>query len=36
LGAKFSGIYVVTKSTHVIGASGYLTTFEACKEVLNA
>lgn len=36
LGAKFSGIYIVTKTTHTIGATGYVTTFEAYKEILNA
>lgn len=36
LGAKFSGIYEVTKSTHTIGASGYTTSFDARKEIFDA
>jgi hypothetical protein len=36
LGAKFSGVYEVTKSTHSIGASGYSTTFNARKEIFDA
>lgn len=34
VGARFSGIYEVTKSTHAIGASGYSTTFDVRKEVM--
>ena len=33
VGARFSGIYEVTKTTHAIGASGYTTSFEARKEI---
>ena len=36
LGAKFSGIYEVTKSTHTISASGYTTAFEVRREILDA
>ncbi len=36
LGAKFSGVYEVIKSTHTIGASGYSTTFDARKEIFDA
>jgi len=32
LGERFSGNYFVTQTTHVIGASGYRTTFEARRE----
>jgi phage protein D len=35
VGARFGGIYEVTKSTHAIGASGYTTSFEARKEIFN-
>ncbi|MEL7211165.1 MAG: hypothetical protein AAGK92_00805 [Pseudomonadota bacterium] len=34
LGARFSGVYRITKSTHALGGSGYLTNFSARKEVL--
>ncbi len=34
LGAKFSGVYEVTRSTHTIGRAGYTTSFDARKEVL--
>lgn len=35
LGAKFSGLYQITKSTHSIGASGYTTSFDARKEIFD-
>lgn len=34
LGARFSGTYRITQSTHTLGGSGYLTNFSARKEVL--
>jgi phage protein D len=33
LGARFSGTYFVTSSTHTLGDSGYTTRFEARREV---
>ncbi len=34
LGARFNGTYRLTQTTHAIGGSGYTTTFQARKEVL--
>ncbi|MGD9749804.1 MAG: phage late control D family protein [Acidimicrobiia bacterium] len=34
LGARFSGLWRITKTTHTLGASGYTTKFSARKEVL--
>lgn len=34
MGARFDGVYRLTKTTHGIGGSGYTTTFDARKEVL--
>ncbi|MEO0974023.1 MAG: hypothetical protein AAFX85_13100 [Pseudomonadota bacterium] len=34
MGVRYSGDYMVTKTTHTIGASGYTTQFEARMEVL--
>lgn len=36
VGAMFSGVYEVTKSTHAIGAGGYTTSFRARKVVVDA
>ncbi|NCO86107.1 MAG: hypothetical protein GW886_05710 [Rhodobacterales bacterium] len=36
VGAIFSGVYEVTKSTHAIGAGGYTTGFQARKVVVDA
>lgn len=36
LGARFSGTYFVTSTTHTIGDSGYTTRFEARREVTGA
>ncbi len=33
-GARFDGVYRLTQTTHTIGASGYTTSFQARKEVL--
>ena len=33
LGARFSGTYFVTDSTHTINDSGYITKFNARREV---
>jgi phage protein D len=33
LGARFSGTYYVTSTTHTVGDSGYTTRFEARREV---
>ncbi|MEV4351499.1 hypothetical protein AB0J83_44150 [Actinoplanes sp. NPDC049596] len=35
LGARFDGEYRLTRTTHSFGASGYTTTFDARKEVLD-
>lgn len=35
MGARFNGVYRLTQTTHAIGGSGYTTTFQARKEVLN-
>lgn len=35
LGPQFSGRWQVTKSTHAIGASGYTTSFDARKEIVD-
>ena len=32
LGARFSGVYFVTKSTHTVNDSGYITKFTARRE----
>ncbi len=34
LGARFNGVYRLTQTTHAIGGSGYVTNFQARKEVL--
>jgi phage protein D len=34
LGARFSGLYRLTKTTHTFGSSGYTTAFDVRKEVL--
>ena len=34
MGARFNGVYRLTRTTHSLGGSGYTTTFDARKEVL--
>ena len=33
IGARFSGTYYVTSTTHTLGESGYITRFDARREV---
>ena len=35
IGLRFEGIYLLTQTTHTIGGSGYTTSFQARKEILN-
>ena len=35
MGARFNGTYRITQATHTINGSGYLTSFQCRKEVLN-
>jgi len=35
LGARFDGVYRLTQTSHAIGAAGYVTNFQARKEVLD-
>lgn len=34
LGRRFNGLYTATRTTHTLGADGYVTTFSARKEIL--